>query len=345
MTLASCTFRNNTAPNAIVDDCNNTAPNAIVDDCNTTKTVYGTGGVINNIGATIIATDTIFSDNNSGGLGGAITSDGFASFVGCDFIGNTAHGAGGAINIKGVGAFFDKCKFIGNTGRNNAGGAIYASAEMTVKSTLFKCNSAFVGGAVVHFLNGKLSMDDVEFSANRAAAGGGLGLLASVSDLNNCRFHQNTLRSDGGSGGAIVYAAGDEWPNNTATLSDTVFQSNLPVNASSVDIYNSYPSTVACSGNCFCNAAINSNGIDISTNNLTTTCAGDGVGPECPGCNPSASPIVCDGDNLGARPVDMIISRAGYSNPPAEDVVGDLMETLKEVIAQDATWKQQSLEN
>ena len=248
--------------------------------------MYGTGGVINNIGATIIATDTIFSDNNSGGLGGAITSDGFASFVGCDFIGNTATiGSSGAIFITGVGAFFDKCKFIGNAANTAAGGAIYASAETTVKSTLFKWNSAWVGGAVVHFLNGKLSMDDVEFSANTAAAGGGLGLLASVSDLNNCRFHQNTAWSNGGSGGAIVFADDARWPNNTATLSDTVFQSNLAVNSTSVDIYNSYPSTVACSGNCFCNA---DNSIDISTNDLPTTCAGDGEGSECPGCSPSA---------------------------------------------------------
>ena len=139
LTLTSCTFRNNTS----ISD----------------------SGAIDNIGATIIATDTIFSNNNAGGVGGAIYSDGFATFSDCDFTGNRAGDSGGAIFKVGVAADFDRCKFIGNTA-TNIGGAIFAFAETTLQSSLFKCNSAPVGGAILH-ADGQLSMDDVKLARTR----------------------------------------------------------------------------------------------------------------------------------------------------------------------------------
>jgi len=303
LTLTSCTFRNNTA-------------------------IEG-GGAIFNEHTTVIATDTIFSDNDGGSdfaFGGAVHSDGFSSFSGCEFIGNTAD-VGGAIFSYGVKTTVDHCKFIGNTataggvGFGGFGGAIAADDEMTVQTTLFKCNSAFIGGAIVFISdpNGKLSMDDVEISANTAEiVGGGLLLGDGVSDINNCRFRQNTA---GVAGGAI-------WVSDTFTLNGTVFQNNNA--AEGDDIWNANPTADRCGdgyGNCFCDA---DNANDISTNYLPATCAGDGVGPDCQGCNPSAAPIVCSEDNgtIGAVAVS---TRAEESSPPDMDIVG-MVEKLMERI-------------
>lgn len=296
LTLTSCVFRNNTAK--------------------------FDSGAIDNVGATIIAADTTFSDNNSGVGGGAIYSDGFATFSDCDFTGNRAGDSGGAIFKVGVAADFDRCKFIGNTA-TNIGGAIFAFAETTLQSSLFKCNSAPVGGAILH-ADGQLSMDDVEVSANTAMnSGGGIYLggsitIATSSDFNNCRFYQNRASF----GGAIRFLG----PDQLSTLTDTVFQNNTASASTSDDIYTLATSTVTCSDNCFCDAD-NSNG--ISTNVLSTTCAGDGVGPDCLGCNPPAAPIVCDGENgsSGAG----VVTRAEDNSPPTMDIE-EMQENLKATI-------------
>ena len=303
LTLTSCTFRNNTS----ISD----------------------SGAIDNIGATIIAIDTIFSDNNAGGVGGAIFSAGFATFSDCDFTGNRADDSGGAIVIlgvaadfDGVAADFDRCKFIGNTA-TNVGGAIFGVAETTLQSSLFKCNSAALGGAIFH-VGEQLSMDDVEVSANTASVqGGGIYLEGSSSvssDFNNCRFYQNRASL----GGAMRFNG-----PQPSKLTDTVFQNNTASASTSDDISNANPSTIACSGNCFCDAD-NSN--NISTNVLPTTCAGDGVGSTCPGCNPPAAPIVCDGDNGSLGASTGVVTRAGGNSPPTmdiEEMVKNSMEMIE----------------
>ena len=231
---------------------------------------------------------------------------------------------GGAIFTIGVSADFDRCKFIGNTA-TLAGGAIFSAVETTVmSSTLFKCNSAGFGGALFHG-NGQLSMDEVEVSANTAIEGGGGGILLGgggtiTSDFNNCRFYQNRASF----GGAIRFDGPDE---SSTLMTDTVFQSNSAVNSTSDDISNSN-STVACNGNCFCDAN-NSNG--ISTNVLPTTCAGDGVGSTCPGCNPPAAPFVCDGDNGSLGAATGVVTRAGGNSPPTMDIE-EMMTNSMEMI-------------
>lgn len=301
LTLTNCLFRNNTAS--------------------------FDSGAIDNIGATIIATDTIFTNNDAGdGSGGAVYTDGFATFVGCDFIENAAGNFGGAITIYGFGADFDRCKFIGNTALFG-GGAIYSNVKTTMKSsTLFKCNSAIIGGAILHLFGAQLSMDGVEVSANTASLVGGGIFLADVegsvtSDFNNCRFYQNTANEGGG---AIYFDGLDQ----SQTLTDTVFQSNSAVNSTSDDI-SSFNSAVTCNGNCFCDA---NNSNDISTNDFPTTCAGDGVGSTCPGCNPPAAPFVCDGDNGSLGAATGVVTRAGGNSPPTmdiEEMVKNSMEMIE----------------
>jgi len=258
---------------------------------------------------------------------GGVWSDGFSSFSGCEFIGNTAVSAGALLSF-GVETTFDHCQFIGITATGGVnvgfGGAVFAGDfdfKMTVQKTVFKCNSARVGGAMVFFPDGKLSMDDVEISANTAvASGGGLVTLGGVSDFNNCRFRQNTA---GSVGGAILTFA-------EINLNENVFQNNGLGSALGLDVFSTATNDVECGngyGNCFCDAD-NTNG--ISTNDPSATCAGDGVGPDCEGCNPSAAPIVCSGDNgpIGAVAVS---TRAEESSPPEMDIV-DMAEKLMERI-------------
>jgi predicted outer membrane repeat protein len=151
--------------------------------------------------------------------------------------------------------------------------------------------------------------------------------MVRFSDINNCRFRQNTAGFDGG---AILRPFVPFAPLAELTLKGTVFQNNNAAFAGD-DIWNDDPTTVECGdgyGNCFCDA---DNTNDISTNDLPATCAGDGVGPDCQGCNPSAAPIVCSGDNgpVGAVAVS---TRAEESSPTDMDIVDmakKVMERIK----------------
>jgi len=171
------------------------------------------------------------------------------------------------------------------------------------------------------YSDGKLSMDDVEISANTAdGSGGGLALFNGVSDFNACRFRQNTA---GFNGGAIVGFSLAE-----LKLNGNVFQNNTAGNDGDDIRSNRYVECGNGFGNCFCDAD-NTNG--ISTNVRPATCAGDGVGSDCQGCNPSAAPIVCSGDNgpVGAVAVS---TRAEESSPTDMDIVDmakKVMERIK----------------
>ena len=338
-TFTGCEFTGNTATD-VGGAIYTTLGEAVFTDTIFSNNDSGeSGGAIGSIGspangdARITATDTIFSNNAAARNGGAVYSFGLATFVGCDFIGNTADNAGGAIVTQGVASDFDNCKFIGNIATGAAdffqagdGGAIVSAAETTVKSTLFKCNFAVAGGAILHLIGGQLSMDDVEVTANTAIVGGGIFLGDEfgtiTSDFDSSRFYQNAASE----GGAIYF----DGPDQSSLIDGTVFQSNTAL-AQAIDIFNENPSTVECGAghdNCFCDA---DSSTDISTNDLPTTCAGDGVGSTCPGCTPPAAPIVCDGDNgfSGAG----VLTRAEDNNPPdmdIEEMLKNVMENLME---------------
>jgi len=309
--LTNCTFRNNTADNggnggAIytkggsvnLQECHFSDNTAVLNDF-----ADGNGGAIafgklsEDSEGDLNVRDTIFS-NNRGRIGGAIyNTKGVSTISGCHFIGNKGTSGSGAINTQGT-TNIKSSKFTGNVG--NGAGAIGArTAALTVESTLFQCNDAdgYIGGAiVVGGPDSSLNMDDVEFSANTAATGGAVylgGSLPVASEFNNCRFYQNTANIGGG--GAIFFKPTISFqPSLNVTLNGCVFQDNT-----NDDILKQTPSfgqverAVECGpgyDNCFCDANIST---EISTNNPNTTCAGDGVGPTCPGCDTAMVPIMC----------------------------------------------------
>lgn len=322
LTLTNCAFRNNTASNGGNGGAIYTKSVSVnLQECNFSDNIAvaqnaegppeGNGGAIafgklfEESGGDLNVRDTIFS-NNRGRIGGAIyNTKGVSTISGCQFIGNKGASGSGAIDTEGT-TNINSSNFTGNVG--NGGGAITARSELTVQSTLFKCNDGdgFNGGAIyVTNRNSNLNMDDVEFSANTAASGGAVYFgnfnPVAASEFNNCRFYQNKANIGGGAIFFRPMSNPDPNPSLNVTLNGCVFQDNTRNSNIENDLtkgialssFNEVQRAVQCGpgyDNCFCDT---DNSTDISTNIPTTTCAGDGVGPTCPGCTPSAEPIVC----------------------------------------------------
>mmetsp|Transcript_11831 Transcript_11831/g.33791 ORF Transcript_11831/g.33791 Transcript_11831/m.33791 type:complete len:946 (-) Transcript_11831:295-3132(-) len=302
-------------------------------------------GAIDSIDATVIANNAIFSDNESGGDGGVAYLGGPSSFNNCRFERNRAYYDGGAIISFDVGRFED-CLFEGNGATH--GGAIFSRSETTVtgSKSKFKCNEASgLGGAIYHSLD-TLSISDAEIIGNTAEGlGGGLYLGEdTVSTLDSCRLEQNTAGGiitgtsvQGSGGGAIAYTRLlDPFAISTHTMNNTVFQNNTSVASPSDDIFN-YDAVfnsgtniiTQCGvgyGNCFCDADSSSLVAPIiTTNDLTTICAGSGVGSTCPGCIPPAAPVVC--------PITTRGSTTAQSDVPTN--VMDMVDMLKKKEAEE----------
>lgn len=287
---------------------------------------------------------------------------------------------------------FKNCQFNGNSARD-AGGAILSIAEIEIsQSTLFQCNTAAVGGAL--FLqDGSLTMSNAKISANTAIGDGGYflsgyggGIFLSEgteSDIENSRFYQNSALGDdstlaptdeptsaptsfptdppsGTTTGNPTYSPTGRptfqptfsfptfqptpepdpllggggaiafSPFNIANLNlnRTVFQNNTSLITSSDDLHEN-GDTVECGagyGNCFCNADPS----PLVAPNITTNDA----------------PTTCAGDGVGptctgcaSSPAPIVCppkvlsvtTRTGGNNPTGMDIVS-FLQHLSEMI-------------
>ena len=284
-------------------------------------------------GGAISSRDTVFMKkcgfirNAAGDVGGAILTRSTATLNAfeCQFEENEALG-GGAVWNPGPADFTD-CQFEANTAISGA--AIfsgYTNASETIisgSSTVFRCNVAsYLGGAILHRA-GKLSISEVGIIGNTAGSqGGGLWLgKETTSFIDNASFEQNSVLGDFGpffpnqanGGGAITMAqfarSGGSGGTSTLTVNNTIFQGNSAntngANSDDLFDYNSFFNTsftnvFECGAefqNCFCDADPTQES-NITTNNLPTTCSGDGAGPMCSGCVSSIEPVLCSAPAL-----------------------------------------------
>jgi hypothetical protein len=172
------------------------------------------GGIVNLGTATIQLSSTL--SGNSAQDGGGILNGGPLTVSGCTLAGNTATGWDfGGVHYPGRGGAID-----------NSGD----STLTTVRDSVFRCNSAELGGAIYsNAANGTLDVRGSTFSGNSASdSGGAIYNQHSTATIQECTLSGN---SAGTAGGGLFNAA-----TGMLTVKDSIVLHNVAPHGA--DLYN-----------------------------------------------------------------------------------------------------------
>lgn len=187
-----------------------------------------TSGLTDPAASNIRLNDVTFTDNRSDAKGGAISHFGALLVEGCDFTGNSAVGAGGAVaSTFGAVPRFDTCGFTTNTA--DTGGALDLGDDGEVVGCTFDDNMSTRGGAIR--ADDDLLVDGCTFSGNEstAASFGGGAVDAASATVTGSGFVSNVAAA---SGGALRLTA------NTSEVVNCSFHGNEASQAGAVDVLN-----------------------------------------------------------------------------------------------------------
>ena len=210
------------------------------------------GGAISN-GGTLNVTNSTFSGNSGGGIGGsggAISNGGTLNVTNSTFSGNSATPGlfqpadGGAIANGGT-LNVTNSTFSGNSA--GSGGAIASGGDgtFTITNSTFSGNSAVDGGAIASFAaHATLNVTNSTFSGNHALDAGGAILIegyGTLTVITNSTFSGNSAFADGraSSAGAISN-------NGTLDVTNVTFSGNSATDLGGA-IYNARTLTVTSS--------------------------------------------------------------------------------------------------
>lgn len=201
---------------AVASECSLT-----VKDSEFINNTGSTGGAINTVLSSLTVENSIFTNNNSTGYGGAIYTDGASARAD----GSTS----GQIEIR-------NSRFDGNTGVGQGGGLflfVYSSDEVIIEDSTIINNQVIedargdaLGGGL-RAGNGELIVRNTTFANNQAQIqGGGLWVGETApTTIDNSTFYGNRAESADGSsglGGAIVLANG----SSSTDITNTTIASN-----------------------------------------------------------------------------------------------------------------------
>ncbi len=229
-TFTDCHFEGNRADNDAGAMQNAGAESVTLVRCTFVDNVGKDGGVINNLGTTLIATDCHFLSNTSdGGLGSVMfVADATVDLIDCVLAGNSgpdfgiygaaanldltatnccfANNVGGALRIVVGTLTLTDCTFEGNTNTGRGGAvAIHGEAFGMITGCTFTGNSTpFDRGGAVHVFGGPQGGDTVfdncHFELNVAQRGGAIDSSGQNTGvvIKNSTFCSNTASQRGG---------------------------------------------------------------------------------------------------------------------------------------------------
>ena len=226
----------------------------------------GNGGAVN-VNNDLFITDSQFTGNTSGDLGGAVTQwnqPGTVTISGATFTNNSAYSKGGGAYITGS-LTLTHSTFTSNkvdslaSGANVYGGGVYAWGALSVDGATFTgnqalcegCSFTFGGGLYSDINTGTATVTNSTFDGNRAWLGGGIGahnLHVTHSVFKNATgcgygggidattvvgddllFQDNSVGNQGGAVAAV-----------DATLTHTRFIHNIAQNGGAIRNYNTF---------------------------------------------------------------------------------------------------------
>src|SRR5574344_765709 len=223
ITLGQSTFQNNQAVNGMGGAIFNAASMSIGPSTfDSNAATKSNGGAIANLGTmTITGTQenqAKVTNNTAGGAGGAIYNQGNMTIDNALFNNNSTNADGGAIQ--------------NNVAINNG---VYGDSNLTITNSTFTDNQAlkYIGGAI-SVANGKVSIDNSNFTGNKAAWGGAIytytgnkkGVEVAIS---NSLFEGNEALSVGAIGN---FASTKLDPKGGMTLTNVTFKDNKATDAS-----------------------------------------------------------------------------------------------------------------
>ncbi|MTK63124.1 MAG: hypothetical protein F8N15_00930, partial [Methanobacterium sp.] len=246
MSLNNCYFFNNTANgggavfNTGYLEVNGSDFNA--NSATDGGAIYGT--------TTLIFSNSTFKYNHSNHLGGAVRYDsGYLLAYNCKFYNNSAKFNGGAIASVAVDQPLNMeitgCNFLNNTAQN--GGAIFNTANATVKDSNFDGNSANNGGAIAGD-SSDMEINDTSFENNHATQyGGAVGYTSGTLNAVNSVFNSNRADMNGGALACLgamfpvnMIINECDFSKNSAQNGGAIFNiGNLTVKNCSIFAYNS----------------------------------------------------------------------------------------------------------
>ena len=211
LTLTSCEFRNNGAPESGGAVFAEEAIGGVVafTDCiftgNASGDYLGGGAVYLGWHDDVTVTACSFADNHSSHNGGGLYlrdcgAEGLQPRITfCSFAGNTAQSCGGGIYLYQTNALLAYCDFDTCTAGSAGGGYCDdPSCVVTVGGCTFTGNSANVGGGLATYTYGG-GIDDCLFTGNSSLTNGGAVYVnGSTGVFGNCRFEQNEAAGNGG---------------------------------------------------------------------------------------------------------------------------------------------------
>ena len=159
-------------------------------------------GVIDNIGASVTATDCIFEKNESEkGNGGVMYSSDETTLERCRFDGNDARFSGGALYFDfDSRATITECEFHDNDSENGGGGVMYSDGVITLERCRFDGNDAgFWGGALLFDFDSRATITECEFHDNTSKfRGGAIYSRGKSLVLEGCILAKNEAERNGG---------------------------------------------------------------------------------------------------------------------------------------------------
>jgi predicted outer membrane repeat protein len=179
--------------------------NAIIEN----NTAANGAGILNNVNATMTATNSTIRTNTATTNGGGLLSNTGSSttLTNVTFTGNitsTASGLGGGVFMTGATLSINGGTFSTNQARN--GGAVFVNAVGTsasISGTTFTGNTAAVNGGAVYLNANTLSISDSTFTSNTAQANGGAMQTTTGTTLNLTNVNVSN-NSAGGIGGGVM---------------------------------------------------------------------------------------------------------------------------------------------
>ena len=175
-----------------------------------TSSTHGSAGIYNQGGNltitdSIIAQNTLTTNNYFQGLGGGLTTEGgTVTITGSQFYGNlTVNGEGGAIhNSNGIVSISNTTINNNQATSNNSiggygGGIANFDGQMTLDNVTINNNTARSGGGIANFFK-SMTINNSTLSGNSVSGGGGAVMNFGILDINNSLIDGNTAIFWGG---------------------------------------------------------------------------------------------------------------------------------------------------
>lgn len=180
----------------------------------------------NNSGITSAISGLTLTNGKIASDGGAVVNSGNLTITNSIITGNSGAFGGGISSVNGTTLSLVGTTVSNNTAGNGGGIAMYQSSSLSMSNCVISSNSTTgFGGGLYYFANSSATILDSQFTGNKAADGGGLGLCpynGNTVNLTRVTVDANSATNNGG--GIALATIGSS--NHKSTIIDSTISNN-----------------------------------------------------------------------------------------------------------------------